>query len=349
MDDQKLKRIMIFRLSALGDVVMMLPLVNVLQSAYPNAEITWVTTPLMYDLLQGLPGVRFQVVEKPRGVLGWLRLCWALRAEAYDLCIAAQASWRAHSCYPFIRARRLIGWGGLRAKDGHRWFVSERIPFEPVHLVDAFLGFARYLGLDATEPTWHLPLASADHEDVDCLAPGGGGPLIVINPMASRPERTWALARYVALLDEIAVRWGCSVVLIGGPSAAEYAFSEAIAQQVQSPPRVLTGKLSLKQTAALLARATVLISPDTGPAHMAVAVGTPVVGLYAVAPSAWCGPYGSPYTVDVYEQAVSTYLNQAAKRLAWGERVHHPEAMSLIAIDQVLAQLKKVLNESSQP
>ena len=349
MDDQKLKRIMLFRLSALGDVVMMLPLVNVLQSAYPNAEITWVTTPLMYDLLQGLPGVHFQVVEKPRSVLGWLRLCRTLRAETYDLCIAAQASWRAHCCYPFIRARRFIGWGGPRAKDGHRWFVSERIPFEPVHLVDAFLGFARHLGLDTTEPAWHLPLTSADHEYVARLAPGDAGPLVVINPMASCPERTWALARYVALLDEIAVRWQCRVVLIGGPSATEYTFSETIAQQVQSPPMLLTGKLSLKHTAALLARATVLISPDTGPAHMAVAVGTPVVGLYAVAASAWCGPYGSPYTVDVYEQAVSTYLDQAAKRLAWGERVHHLEAMSLITIDQVLAQLEKVLNESSQP
>lgn len=348
MDDQKLKRIMLFRLSALGDVVMMLPLVKALQSAYPGAEITWVTTPLVHDLLAGLSGVHFQVVEKPRGVFGGLRLSRVLRAQQYDLCIAAQASWRAHACYPFIRARRLIGWGGQRAKDGHRWFVSERIPFEPLHLVDAFLGFARYLGVDTGKPVWDLPLCADDHAQVARLLPVGAEPLIVINPMASRQERTWLLARYVALLDEIALRWGYPVVLIGGPSASESAFSAAIAAQVQHRPLCLTGQLSLKQTAALLARATVLISPDTGPAHIATAVGTSVIGLYAVASSAWCGPYGSPYTVDVYQQAVSTYLKKAPEQLVWGTRVHHPEAMSLITVDHVLTQLAKVLDESSQ-
>ena len=106
----------------------------------------------------------------------------------------------------------------------------------------------------------------------------------------------------------------------------------------------LVGQTKHKQIAALLGEVDCLIAPDTGPAHIAVAMNTPVIGLYAVARSGLSGPYQAPsYTVDKYPEAVEKYLGKSYSEAGWHERVHHADAMDLITIADVLEQLDRVL------
>jgi heptosyltransferase I len=113
---------------------------------------------------------------------------------------------------------------------------------------------------------------------------------------------------------------------------------------LQAPEHTLNlnGKTSLKQLAALLSQADVLLAPDTGAVHIATALGTPVIGLYAVATPGLTGPYQhQQYCVDRYPDALSRFLG--AGQHAWNTRVHHPDAMSLITVDEVMQQFKRVL------
>ena len=113
----------------------------------------------------------------------------------------------------------------------------------------------------------------------------------------------------------------------------------------KTPIDNLVGKTKHKQIAALLGEVDCLIAPDTGPAHIAVAMHTPVIGLYAVARSGLSGPYQTPdYTVDKYPQALQQYLGKALKDAGWHERVHHENAMDLITVEDVMMQLGKVFN-----
>lgn len=338
------KSILIFRLSALGDAVMMLPLLNALRCAYPNATITWVTTKAVHDLLHGLPGVNFLLIEKPTNLFGWYRTLKKLRQHKYDLLIAAQAAFRANVFYPFLRSTRKLGFSGARAKDLHQLFVPEGVPFSPVHLVDAYLGFAEYLGLKKLPPVWNFPLTAADLKAARSLLAPATGSWLAINPMASSKERTWSLLRYVELINRLSDLYSVNVVLLGAPTSQEVAFCEAIVKKTKHPCLMLTGRLSLKVTAALLSLVDVLVAPDTGPVHIANSVGTPVVGLYAVASPAWCGPYASrKFVVNRYPDAVMKFLGKDPLTTPWGLRVHHSGAMSLISVDDVLKKIKDIL------
>ncbi len=134
------------------------------------------------------------------------------------------------------------------------------------------------------------------------------------------------------------------MILTGGNSEAELALCERLALLAPGASLNLCGKSTLKQLAAVLGLADVLIAPDTGAVHIARAMGTPVVGLYAVASPKLTGPYRQlEYCVDRYPQAVKKYLGKDADQVPWNTRVHHPDAMALIEVSDVIFQLEKLL------
>jgi heptosyltransferase I len=135
-----------------------------------------------------------------------------------------------------------------------------------------------------------------------------------------------------------------SIVLTGGNSLAELALCEKLASIAPDRTLNLCGKTTPKQLAALLGQVDVLIAPDTGSVHIARAMDTPVIGLYAVASPKLTGPYQRmEYCVDRYPQAVKKFLGQDVNQLPWNTRVHHADAMSLIEVDDVMHQLSRVL------
>jgi len=169
---------------------------------------------------------------------------------------------------------------------------------------------------------------------------------VAIHPHASKAERNWLPERYATLIKEITSRKACSILLTGGSSAEELALCEQLTQLVPGRILNLCGKTTPTQLAALLGQVVVLVAPDTGSVHIARAMGTPVVGLYAVASPELTGPYQQlDYCVDRYPQAVEKFLGKNIEQLEWNTRVHHPDAMSLIGVADVMAQLDKLLGQ----
>jgi heptosyltransferase I len=168
--------------------------------------------------------------------------------------------------------------------------------------------------------------------------------------MASKPERLWRPESYAALINACLDRWKCNIVLTGGPSNAERQLGEGLAAKSSDPNRVLNlvGQTTPKQLAAVLARVKVLVAPDTGPVHIATAMGTPVVGLYAVAPPELSGPYHSQHlVVNRFPEAVRTILGRDPQSVRWKTRVKSPRAMDLITVSDVLGKLELALASRS--
>ena len=336
-----LKSIGIVRLSALGDVVLLIPTVRVLQRQWPGAKITWISCIPAGSILQELSGVEVKLIDKPKSPADYWRLWRGFASSRFDVLLCMQASFRSNLIYPLIPAVRKIGFDNKRGRDGHRWFVREQISYQDEHLVEGFLGFARYLGVDDTRLEWNLPLETVHHEFADEQLQDGYW--VAINPGASKPERNWNTVRWTDLINRLKARWDLNVVLTGGKDPTELALAKAITDRAEALN--LVGETSPKQLAAVLHKVALLIAPDTGPVHIAAAQRTPVVGLYAVARPELSGPYGQLHqTVNCYPLAVRKYLHKPASEADWHERVHHNEAMSLITVDAVMEKVTRILD-----
>lgn len=337
--------IAIVRFSALGDVVMVSAAVRRLQQCFPRASITWITSPLTYSLLSGMRGVTFEVHEKPRTLADYRAFYRLFRRRHFDVVMAMQASLRINLLYPALHSPLKIGFDRIRAREGQGWFCNRKIPFENNHLVDSFLAFPGQLGCGAAEPVWNLPIPDEDIGWARSCLQHLPRPLVALHPYASKPERNWLPERYAALIRDVTQHRQGSVVLTGGSAIAERELCRQLAEV--SPSRVLDlcGQTTPKQLAAILGQADVLVAPDTGAVHIARAMDTPVIGLYAVAPSRLTGPYGRmEFVVDRYPEAVRKFLGKDPQQVAWNTRVHHPGAMALIEVDDVVQQLGRVLS-----
>ena len=356
-------RIAIVRFSALGDVVMVAAAVRALHQSLPDATITWITSPLAYSLLKGMDGVRFEVVEKPRSLADYRAFYRTFRHRRFGVVLAMQANLRINLLYPALHAPLKICFDRTRAREGQWLFCNRRIPFHDDHLVDSFLSFVEQLTGQSAEASWNLPvgkeelewaeqtlnnfktsptlaLPHGEREQTDALHEP---PLIAIHPHSSKSERNWPPERYAEVINKTYA----GIVLTGGNSPAELALCQRLASIAPDRTLNLCGKTSPKQLAALLGKVDVLIAPDTGSVHIARAMDTPVIGLYAVASPKLTGPYQHmEYCVDRYPQAVRKYLGKDPAHLPWNTRVHHPDAMSLIEVDDVLQQLTRILDST---
>lgn len=333
--------IAVLRMSALGDVVMTLPLLRTLQKAFPRAKLHWIVSRPFHTIVEGVSGVELIVIDKPRGPLSYWRLWRQLRAYSFDWLLVPQASMRANLVVAVTRARRKIGFGALHSRDLQSWFVDEFVPAEPEHLIDSFLRFATYVGAREHVLEWDLPLKPEEHAWARAQVAGARGIKLAVVLAASKAERNWPVERYREALNRVAARWPLTVVLIGGPGEDERRLAAALRDGLVPTVLDLVGKTSLRQLAALLGQVDALLAPDTGPLHIAQAMGKPVVGLYAVAPSKKTGPYLEPqWTVDVFAEAAATILGR--ERMGWRQRVHDERALRLITVDAVVGKMEKL-------
>lgn len=322
---------------------MMVPMVRCLQKTYPHLSITWIIARPFDQLLQGLSGVDFLVIDKPRTLRDFWRLYRHLSHFHFDVLIAAQANLRANLTTACVKAKHKIGFGGYRSREGHRFFVDRQVEFRPNHILESFLQFAEALDAPTCEVQWGLPIGEKDRAYAEKIL--GQERWIAINPMASKPDRNWPVDRQVALINTLWAQWKLPVVLTGGPLQAERDQAQQITRELQGRYINLVGETSLKQLAAILERTAVLVSPDTGPAHVASAMGTPVIGLYAVITSQLSAPYTSrQWVIDKYPEALRQLKGKNPDEVSWGTRVHDEGAMGLITVDEVLQRLQQVLD-----
>jgi heptosyltransferase I len=166
----------------------------------------------------------------------------------------------------------------------------------------------------------------------------------VLSPCSSHELRNWSVARYAALADHAVQRHGMDVLLCGGRSPLELEYGAQIEQAMRQPCRNLIGRDTLLEFLATLQRATALVSPDSGPVHMATTVGTPVIGLYAPTNPERSGPYYSRrWCVDRYDRAATRFLNRSAGNLPWTEKIEMPGVMDLIEVDDAIEKLDELM------
>lgn len=342
-----LRSICILRLSAIGDVCHAVAAVQAIQKYNPEVKITWVIGKVEKALLEGLPGVEFVIFDKSKGKQAFVELQNTMADLTFDVLLHMQVAFRANLAARCINAKRKIGFDWHRAKELHTLFTNERVKtqVEP-HVLEGFFAFAEKVGVPASELNnlqWQMPITEQDIAFATTNMPEQKA--IVISPAASKRERNWLPERYAQVADYAADR-GFKLVLCGGPGSVDRELADAIKASSSSEFVDLVGKTSLKQMLACLRQASLVIAPDTGPAHMAVTQGTPVLGLYAHSNPKRTGPYlYQEYVAEVYHDNLIKQKGKPAKQLKWGTRVKGRDLMAQITIEQVKQQFNRLVKD----
>jgi len=329
--------ICLLRLSALGDATHVLPLVHTLRRAWPRVPITWILGKGEARLMEGLEDVELLVFDKSAGLQGLHDLRTRLAGRRVEVLLQMQLALRANLLSALISAERRIGYDRARSKEGHSLFINERIPPGGHHVLDVFGKFCEPLGLRQEKVEWNLPIPQAARDWAAQQLPGDQRTLL-ISPCSSHQLRNWSPDRYAAVADHAATK-GWRIAICGGRSALERRTGDAILAAMKHPALDLIGKDTLKQLAALLERATMVLSPDSGPAHIANAVGSKVIGLFACTDRERCGPYSDlRFSVNHYDEASRKFMGKPASELRWGKRVEFPGVMELIPVEEVIGR-----------
>jgi heptosyltransferase I len=335
--------ICILRLSALGDVTHTVPVVRAIQDHWPTSRITWIIGKLEHKLLKNLQGVDFIPFDKSGGMKAVRILKKQLNGHHFDVLLHMQVAARANLLSRLIKAPIRLGWDRDRSRDRHHWFINQsvqQVRFQ--HQVPGFMEFSRALGIPDSPPRWELPVSESDRLWAREQLPFEK-PILLISACSSHQHRNWRNEDYARVGDYAASHLGMQVVLMGGPGEFERSIAGAIQGTMSAEALNLVGKDTLTQSMALMERASVLISPDSGPAHIASALGIPVIGLYAATWSKRSGPYNSlDLCVDRFTEAARKFKSKEPEDLRWGTRIEVPGVMDLIDPDAVIERLKTV-------
>ena len=335
------KQLCLLRLSAIGDCVHAVALVQAIQRQWPSTRITWIMGKVEASLLGDLPGIEVIAFDKKQGWRAYLQVWRQLKGRRFDALLHLQSALRASLLSIGIHAEHRLGFDKERAGDGQRWFTNHKVttPASP-HVLDGFLAFAQELGVQDLTPSWHIPTSSADDEWARSQL-DTSRPTLLIAPAASKAFKNWTTAGYAALADHAAER-GYQVLLCGGPSALEKTMAQEILTLCHHQPGNLIGQTSLKQLMALIKQAQLVLAPDTGPTHMATAAGVPVIGLYAHHNPERTGPYlCRNRVVSVYAPLIEAELGKPVAELPWRSRLKDPTAMQRITPERVIAQFDR--------
>lgn len=341
-----MKNLCILRLSAIGDVCHAVAMVQRIRRQWPDARLTWVIGKVEHQLVGDIPGVNFVIFDKRQGRQAYVQLKQQLSGQTFDALLVMQVALRANFAAMQIKAKRKIGFDWQRSKEFHWLFTGKRIqPQQHAHVLDGFMAFADALGVPVEDNVnWDMSLSEQDKswaaEQTQPL-----GDYVIISPAASKAERNWLPERYAQIADYLHQQ-GKSVVLCGGPGALDRNVADAILAHTNAIRADFVGKTSLKQMLALIAGAKLVIAPDTGPAHMATTVGTPVIGLYAHSNPRRTGPYLDQHrVVSVYDELVLQQKGKTWQALPWGTRVKGAELMARISVQAVQAKVDAWLSE----
>ncbi len=338
--------ICIMRLSAIGDVCHAVSSVQAIQRHYPTAKITWIIGKLEYQLLKNLPNIEFVVFDKSQGWQAYKDLKQHLKNRHFDILLQMQLAFRANLAAFFIPAKIKLGFSKKRSKELHSLSVNKHISHEQgFHVLDGFRDFARAIGVADSKPQWHIPIEDQIKEWAEQQLPKE--PYAVISPAASKAERDWLVEHYAAINDFCHTQ-GLKVIITGSASPREKTLANKITGYCQHQPINLVGKTNLQQLLLTLKEAQFVIAPDSGPAHMAVTQGTPVIGLYAHSNPRRTGPYLYPELVaDAYSPLAEQTFGAAAEQLDWGLRLKGDDLMQAISLAQVEALVEKLVHSAS--
>ena len=288
-------RILIVRLSAIGDAILTLPLLNALRERFPQALLAWVVEQKASSILEGHEALD-ELITLPKGFLKSPRALWGLRRRLrdlrFDVALDTQGLTKSAVVGWLSGAKRRIGLAGQWGREISPWLNRELVRPTAPHMVDRTLELLRPLGIERPAVRFRVPETPAEHQQAAKLVQEAGWThgFAIINPGAGSPSRLWPPSRFAAVARHLGGKWDLPSLVawagIGEMATAERIVAESEGHAQLSPPT------SLRQLASIARLARLFLSSDTGPLHLAVAVGTPCVGLHGPWPAALTGPYG---------------------------------------------------------
>ncbi len=341
------RTICILRLSAIGDTCHVVPLIRTLQHAWPGCRITWIIGRVEAKLMSLMPEIEFLTVDKNHFAAEYRRLRRMLSARRFDLVLQIHVSFRSSLLSTLVHAPVRLGFDRARARDFQWLFTNYRIePRRREHVLDSFWGFTDALGITERRLEWNVPLPADATAYAARIIPDEQ-PTLLISPCSSHTMRNWRPENFAQVADHAVRRWGMRVVLCGGPTPLERTTGDRVLAAASCRDAIIDqiGRDTLPQMLALLARATVLLTPDSGPAHMATMVDTPVIGLYAPTNPARSGPYKSlRWCVSRFDDAARRIKGREPGDLPWWVKIEKDlRAMDLIKPQDVIQRLDEFM------
>jgi heptosyltransferase I len=340
--------ILIVKLSAVGDVIHTLPSLAALRRLYPEANITWVIEDASSDLISGHPYLDRVIVSHRKE---WIRDLKAgriskpvkeirafiddLRRQPYDLVIDFHGLFKSAVIVLLSSGERKLGYDSMQELSG--LFLNEKIPEDMhKHAVDRYLDFPRYLGADVKETEYLIPIGEENINRVEGLLRINGidrkDSFVAVSPVALWDTKLWADEKFAALCDRIAEELKARVVFTG----SERGRLGQIQSRMKTSSVNLGGKTTLRDLACLYQRSALLVTTDSGPMHLAAAVGTPVIALFGPTDPSRTGPYGKGHSVIRSGLPCSPCFQKNCDSV---------KCMSDITIEEVFHAVKEKLSE----
>jgi 3-deoxy-D-manno-octulosonic-acid transferase/heptosyltransferase-1 len=343
--------ILIVKLSAIGDVIHTLPALNAIRKRYPDARITWLVEEDAAPLVKGHAALDRVLVSKrkrwlkailsPSCVNNMREVCRflkELRDTRYDLIIDFQGLLKSGILIALSRGRRKIGYGrGMEHMECSYMFLNERV--SPVdmdnHALMRGMMLLDAIGIPSNEIEYKLAVQDQDRTTLEALLMRHGISesrlLVAINPVAKWETKLWSNLKFAKLADSLIQQYGANVVFTGG--SEDRGTVQDIISAMEAKAANLAGETTLRTLASLYEKTDFLVSTDTGPMHIASAVGTPVVALFGPTAPWRTGPFGPDHQVI----RVGTECSPCFKRQCSAIR-----CMEEISVEQVLDGIQKL-------
>ncbi len=289
-----LDRVCVVMLSAVGDAVHALPVLNAIVRTHPGARITWVMQPGLIGLLQGHPAIHEIVpFRRSDGVRGLAAVRRALRARAFDVVLVLQPYFKSGLVARFAPAPVRLGFDRARARDLSWIFTNAKLPPHPLqHMQDQYLEFLDALGVPRGAPEWRIgawnEIERGWQRDFFGTFERPVAPIVVAT---SKPQKDWLPGRWAEVVDALYHDFGLQPVLVGGRSPREVEAERIITERARTRPVSALGNGGLRGLAAIIEQSALVLSPDTGPLHLSVALDTPVISLIGYSNPKRVGPY----------------------------------------------------------
>ncbi len=340
--------ILIVKLSAIGDVIHTLPSLSAIRRLYPQAHITWVVEQAASDLVMNHPLLDRTLVLSRKSWMadirngrihsarqGFSTFIAELRSRSYDLVIDFHGLLKSALVVLFSSGKRKLGYDSWQELSG--LFYNEKIPEDlNKHAVERYLDFTRYLGAADDVPEFVLPPLTDEREkQLSALLAQHhlkDKKFIAVSPVALWDTKLWDDGKFAVLADTMASKWGLPIVFTGGQPKP----LDAIILRMKVPAINLGGQTSLTQAARLYKKALTVVTTDSGPMHLAAAVGTPVVALFGPTDPRRTGPYGTGHEI------VRTGIDCSP---CFSKKCRTCQCMKDISPQQVLAAVERILKK----
>jgi lipopolysaccharide heptosyltransferase II len=333
------RRILLIKPSSLGDIVHAMPTLGALRRAHPSAKVTWLVKRQWSGLVERIDGVDRVWAVDP-GLKGWLAQVPALRAERFDVAVDLQGLFRSAIMGWMSGAPHRVGFAN--AREGSPWWYTQRVPVPTVemHAVDRYRLIATAMGaVDPGPVEFRFRIPQADHDQVDQLlreagvTPGGGW--VAMNVSARWPTKRWPSNAFAVLADRLVEAGFGPVLFMGGPD--ERGDVAAVREHMKTSSFDLSGALPVGLLPSFLSKAALLITNDSGPMHVAAAVGTPVVAMFGPTSPVRTGPYGRAHSVLTHKIPCSPCFSRSCRNAI------QLECLNLVSPDQVMAAARAQL------